>query len=438
MAPDLASSHVEPTLVRAIGVRRLAASVVNATVGAGIFVLPAAVAAEAGSAAPYAYLVCTTAMALVVTCFAAAGSRVTMTGGPYAYVETAFGRFAGFVAGVLFWLSAALAVASVAAALVGSVSVVWPVAAAGWPRTAILVLIFSSLAFANVRGVSIGALVIEILTVSKLLPLLALVFAGVWLGRIDTGSWLPLPAADQAGRGAVLLFFAFQGLEVALTPSGEVRDPSRTVPRALYLALAITATLYFLIQAVAQATLGESLAGHAAAPLAETAARLGGDVARTVVLAGAAVSMFGYVAGDMLGSPRVLFAFARDGLLPEAVGRVHPRFHTPWVAILLHAFIVCLLAVSSTFTRLVILTTLATLSLYLLCVLASYQLQRRDVRADGPPFQSPGGPAIPLLASAVIVWMLSQGTALEFGLQAVVLAAATVLYLLRMRRPLRE
>ena len=115
-------------LVRAIGVRRLTASIVNVTVGAGIFVLPAVVAARLGPAAPLAYLVCAALMALIVMCFASAGSRVSLTGGLYAYVEVAFGRFVGFLAGVLFWLMASFAVASVASAFAGSVGVLWPAA----------------------------------------------------------------------------------------------------------------------------------------------------------------------------------------------------------------------------------------------------------------------------------------------------------------------
>ncbi len=86
-------------LVRAIGVRDLTASIVNVTIGAGIFVLPAFVAGGLGAAAPIAYLVCAALMALIVSCFAAAGSRVSLTGGLYAYVEVAFGPFVAFLAG---------------------------------------------------------------------------------------------------------------------------------------------------------------------------------------------------------------------------------------------------------------------------------------------------------------------------------------------------
>src|SRR5213593_5053918 len=116
----------EGALVRALGVRSLTASIVNTTIGAGIFVLPAAVAAGLGTAAPAAYLVCAALMALIVSCFAAAGSRVSLTGGLYAYVEVAFGRYVGFLAGVLYGITALGAVAGVVNVLANSVALVVP------------------------------------------------------------------------------------------------------------------------------------------------------------------------------------------------------------------------------------------------------------------------------------------------------------------------
>jgi APA family basic amino acid/polyamine antiporter len=357
----------EASLVRAIGVRQLAAGIVNVTVGAGIFVLPAAVAAGLGAAAPAAYLVCAAAMALVVTSFALAGSRVSLTGGIYAYVEVAFGPYVGFLAGVLQWLMLWLTAAGLLSAFVDQVGLLVPGAGQGLPRAGIILATVGLLAFVNVRGVAIGARVIEGAVVAKLLPLAVFLAVGVFFIQPSALAWPGWPEGGTLGEAVLLLIFAFVGIEVALVPSGEVRDPHRTVPRAIYLALGVTTLLYLAIQAVAQGVLGAEMAGHAEAPLAAAASRFLGEGGRLLVLAGGAVSMFGYLCGDMLSSPRSLYAFGRDGFLPGALARVHPRFHTPHVAIAAHAFLAAALAISSTFQHLAILSNVSVLTLYFLC-----------------------------------------------------------------------
>ena len=423
-----AAASSEAGLVRAIGVRRLTAILVNVTVGAGIFVLPGTAAAGLGPAAPFAYLACAIAMALIVACIAAAGSRVAITGGIYAYTEAGLGSFVGFLAGVLYWTSALFGGASVAAAFVGSLAVLWPAADQPAMRIAIIGGAIGGLAWVNVRGVTLGTKVIEAVTVAKLVPLGVLVAAGVWLEPIDLQTWLPAPSPAAVGRTAILLIFAFVGIEVALVPSGEIRDPARTVPRAAFLALTFTTLLYLAIQAIAQAVLGAAMKDYASAPLAETAARLLGPSGRLLVLAGTAVSMFGYMSGDMLCTPRALFAFGRDRLMPRGLASVHARFHTPWMAILVHSAILAALAMTGSFAGLVVIANVSTLTMYLLCAIAAYELQRRDIRSGGTPLVLPGGPLIPIAASAVIVWLLSQATAREYLVTGGVLTVAAGYY----------
>ena len=327
----------------------------------------------------------------------------------------AFGPFVGFLAGVLYQLMAAFAVASVASAFAGSVAAVWAPAATPAGRAVLLVVLMGVVAAVNVRGVRFGAFVVETATVAKLLPLVVLVAVGLWSVNPESVRFPDFPAPAALGRTAIVLIFAFLGVEIALVPSGEVRDPARTVPRALFLALAITTTLYLLIQRVAQGLLGPAIADFASAPLAEAASRVLGSGGRLLVIGGAIVSMFGYVAGDMLGSPRSLYAFGRDGVLPAALARVHPRFHTPHVAI------VCLRRADRGAGREQQFHAARDprerrgADVVLTCVAASSQLQRRDVRADGAPFRLPGGPAVPMLAATVIVWLLSNATPREFG-----------------------
>ncbi len=419
--------------MRAIGTRTLAASIVNTTIGAGIFVLPAAVAGSLGPAAPVAYLACGLTMALIVTSFAIAGSRVSLTGGIYAYVEVAFGPYVGFLAGVLLYLANLLGVASVALALASSVALVAPAVGSGAGRAAFLAAVVGFFALLNVRGVRVGARAVEVATLAKLAPLAVFLAWGAWSVHLGALAWPAAPTPSAVGDSVLVLIFAFVGIEVALVPSGEVVDPARTVPRAVFLALTITTLLYLAVQVVAQGVLGGALARSAAAPLADAASRFLGPAGRTLMLAGAAVSMVGFVSGDMLGSPRVLFALGRDGILPAFFARVHPRHGTPTAAIVAHAIVVAALSTAGTFGGLLVMANVAVLSLYLLCCAAAWQLERRDVRGAGEPFRPPGGGFLPLAACGAILVILSSATAAEFGVEALVLGAATMLFVLRRR-----
>ena len=423
----------EARLLRAIGLPALTASIVNQTIGAGIFVLPAIVAGGLGPAAPLAYIVCAGVMGLIVACFAAAGSRVSLTGGLYAYIEVAFGPFVGFLSGALYWLMASFAVASVASAFAGSIGALTSIVDNQAARGALLASLFGALAFVNVRGVRSGSRVVQVVTVAKLLPLAILVVSGIWSIDPHALRWPGPPSLGALGRTSVILIFAFAGVEIAVAPAGEIRDPTRTVPRAIFTALAITTTFYLLIQVVAQGLLGSSLTNFASAPLAEAASRVLGATGRLTVLVGGAVSMFGYISGDMLGSPRVLYAFGRDGTLPEPFRRVHPVFRTPHVAIAFYAIVVATLAISGTFAQLAILANVSALTLYGTAVAAAAELQRRNVRSEGAPLRLPGGLTIPLLAIGMIVWLLSHATRRELAVEAIVLGIAAAFYFTRRR-----
>jgi len=416
----------ERGLARVIGTWGLAAGIVNVTVGGGIFRLPAGVAAAVGPAAPLAYLACTLAMGLIVLCFAEAGSRVAMTGGPYAYIETAFGPFVGWVCGALLWVCITLALSAVSTFFADSLLALFPALGATGRRIA-LVLVLVVLAAANMRGVGGVTRFNAVATVAKLLPLVLLVLVGLVAMQWSNLTWHGVPSAGSVSRASVLLIFAFLGIESALVPSGEVQDPARTVPRAIFLAMAAVAVLYVTIQLVAQGLLGDALANDPT-PLASAAAIALGPAGRTMILVGSALSMFAYVSGMMLNVPRMLFAFGRDGFLPVALARVHPTWRTPYVAIAVQAVVVAGLALFAKFEVLAVAANATGLAVYAVCCLAAGELRRRDVRAGGVPFVVPGGAIIPWLAVAVIAWMLWGLRREEWLAAAAVALVATVLY----------
>src|SRR5438105_4311749 len=310
------AERTDEKLVRGIGVPSLTANIVSSTIGAGIFVIPATIARGLGSAAPLAFVCCALAMILFVTCFAIAGSRVSLTGGLYAYVEVAFGRYVGFLAGMLYFLTALGAVAGVVNVLANSIALVVPVLGGPLMRIVVMLAVYGVLVLINVRGVREGAGAVTTITVAKLLPLLLFTGVGIFFINPQNLTWIAWPGSKALGDSVILLIFAFVGIEVALIPSGEVKNPARTIPRAAYLALVITTSIYILIQLVAQGTLGVDLANHKDAPLAEAAALFLGNIGRTILLAGATISAFGFVTSDILSSPRMIFAFGRDRSLP--------------------------------------------------------------------------------------------------------------------------
>jgi len=421
----------ENQLVRGIGVAGLTANIVNATVGAGIFALPAAVASQMGSASPISYLICAAAMCLFVTSFAMAGSRVSLTGGLYAYVEVAFGRYPGFIAGVLYFLTAILAVSGIVDLIASSVAGLIPALATPLGRSVIIFTLLALLVAINVRGVGVGARAVEAVTLIKLAPLLLFVVAGLFFLRSDAFSWQGWPPGEKVGRSVLQLLFAFVGVEVALVPSGEVKQPSRTVPRAIFGALAITTLLYLGIQLVAQGLLGKDLAPAGDVALGEAAARIIGNAGRTVMLLALAVSAFGWVASDILSSPRIIFAFGRDGFLPKWFAHVHSRFRTPVVALVTYAAAAFALSYSSSFQKLAVLSNIAVLSLYILCCAAALVLQHRNVQGDGPPFTFRGSWLVPILAIVASVWILAHSTQREFVLILWTLVIASILYFVR-------
>ncbi len=428
-----ARTSSQSTLVRSIGTVALAASIVNITIGGGIFRLPADMAGTLGPTAPLAYLLCAVAMGLIVLCMAEAGSRVSLTGGPYAYVEVAFGPFAGFLAGFLLWMLLTFAMAAVATVLVSNLGALVPALAPWGASAAVLVVVYAIFATINILGVEKGARVNTALTLVKILPLLLLIVGGLFAIDSSHLAVVDPPAMGTLARSSILLIFAFAGIEAALVPGGEVRDPARSVPRAILIAMVVITLLYAGLQFVAQGVMGPALSEAKASPLADAAGMAMGGWARQILLIGAVVSTFGHVGAMTLAVPRTLFAFARDGFLPAAFARTHPVYKSPVVAILVQCAIVLVLAVTSTFERLAIIANLSTLVLYAACCVATWELRRKDLRAGGVPFKVPAPALVIVLALAVIGWMLTSVTAGEWAALGVALVVASAIYSVRRR-----
>ncbi len=419
-------------LVRAIGVGALALCVVNMVVGAGIFALPGLVAAELGSAAILAYLVCSVTVALVFLCFAEVGSRVSRSGGAYAYVEEAFGPFVGFIASILCWFGfSVLADAAITVVMLDSIAVVFPKLGEAVPRAVFIVTLLTFLAAVNVRGVKAGVRLYIFNTLVKLVPLLLLLVAGLFVIEFENLAIREWPTAAQFGAGTVLLFYAFSGAESALNASGEIRNPAKTVPLGLLLGLCGVLLLYVGLQTVSQGVLGPELANNTKTPLVAVATEVFGDWGGKMLIVAAVISIYSTLSGDMLGGPRVIFASSLDNNLPKFLGKVHPRYKTPHLAIIFYATVIGIFALSGTFKYLAVVATGSLLLVDLGVILAVLRLRHRDGMPKDGEFRLPLGPVIPVLSFCVVGWLLLQVPPDEALSIAALVGACVVIYVIR-------
>jgi len=394
-------------------------------------VLPAAVAGELGAAGPLAYVVCGVALLLVTVSFAIAGSRVSRTGGAYAYIEAAFGPFLGYVAGVLAWLSGALASAGLIAALAGIATRNDPRLQSRAAQFLLIILIYAGPVALNLVGIRTAARLIVGASAAKLGTLLLFLLLATravdpanlrWTGPVD-------PA--HLGRAAILAFFALAGMEAAIGPSGEIREPRRTVPVALLTGMVFVVGLYVAVHVVAQGVLGAGLPA-AAAPLAD-AVGAAGHGGRALMLAGMAFSMLGLLAGSLLGCSRILFAFAKDGILPAVVATLHPRTRIPLVAVLIQASIAVVLAATRTFVKLAILASITNAILYGMACAAAIVLAREATREEGFPLPVVVQRLLAVGGVVCMLWLAAQSTWSEFGAIAAAIFVAALIFALTAR-----
>ncbi len=424
--PDVSSDE---GLIRAIGTRALGLNIINMVVGGGIFLLPGLIAAKLGAAAILAYLACSVAVGLVFLCFAEVGSRVTRSGGSYAYIEEAFGPFVGFVASILLWFGwNVLADAAITVAMVETLAIPFPVLSETIPRSIFIVALITSLAAVNVCGVKSGLRLFVFNAIVKLVPLIVLAAVGLFAMNFDNLKIETWPTIPDIGSAALILFFAFSGAESALSSSGEIKSPSKTVPRGILLGLIGILGLYLSLQFVAQGVLGPDLALNTDAPLAATADKVFGSWGSKMLLVGSAISIFATISGDILNTPRVIFAAARDGNLPSILGKVHPKFKTPFVAVIFFSAFICLFALTGTFKSLAVVASGSILIIYLGVSLAVLRLRIKDGLPGADSFMIPGGPVVPVLSCIVVGWLLTQLSFEEAVALVALIAIAIVFY----------
>ncbi len=325
-------------LKREIGFLGLSSNIINIVIGSGIFVLPAIIAADLGAASILAYVFCGILITLMMLCFAEVGSKITETGGVYIYIEKTFGKYPGFLTACLMVLATITGVGAVANAVINVIFKLFPFFQSEITRILFFLFLFSLLGFINVIGLKKGIGFVKIITIIKIAPLLLIVLIGFKDVDFANLVWETTPSIQQIGTTSLILLFAFTGAGSALSVSGEVRNPQRTVPRAILFSVFIIGLIYVLVQTVAQGVLGSSLPSFKENPLGEVASHIFGPIGFGLLTIGAAVSMFGTISSFVLSIPRILFAASEDKVIPiKILSKVHAKYRTPHVAIIVFA-----------------------------------------------------------------------------------------------------
>ena len=420
-------------LKREVGTWGLTSNIINVVIGSGIFVLPAIVSAGLGPSGIFAYLLCGVLISLVMLCFAELGSKITITGGAYAYIEIAFGKYFGFLTTNIFIFGASvMATAAVANAMADTLSYLLPIFSNSTFRVCFFIVMFSGLTIINVIGIKQGITLVKITTIAKLIPILILITFGI--NYIVPAHLIinDIPAISEFGKISVILFFAFQGAENSLSVGGEVKNPQKTFPRAILLSFLIILIIYLAVQIVSQGILGNSFANFKGAPLTEVAKRIIGPFGVVLITVGAAISMFGYLSSDIMNMPRVLFRSALDNVIPiRPLCHVHKKFYTPYISVIAFTFLGCFFAIIGEFKQLAILSSASVLLIYLGVALATIKLRLKTDNSNH--FRIYGGYTVPILAIITILWFLSSlGTNEKIGMVIFIILLTLIYFGIRL------
>lgn len=407
-------------LVRAIGRWDLTAIAINTIIGAGIFGLPATVAALIGGYSLLAFVLCAVIVGLIVVCFAEVSSRFRDTGGMYLYAKEAFGEIVGFEVGWLYWIVRVTTFAANCNLLLSYVGFFYPGANEGNVRIALVTFVLLVLTGVNLAGVRQSVILTNFFTVGKLVPLL--IFTAVGLFFIQPGNFTfgPAPSNASFSEAMLKLIYAFVGFEAAVIPAGETRDPQKNVPFALLTALAVVAVLFILIQIVAMGTLPDL--AKSTRPLADAATVFLGVFGASFITLGAIVSISGNLNSGFLTASRMPFAMAEQKELPQVFAKTHEKFKTPYIALLVTAAAALIFTVQTSFITALTISTIVRLAVYATTCAALPVLRRRE-NAPKAEFRAPFGIAASILALLLTGWLLANADFRKEGLTALILAA---------------
>ncbi|MEX1246597.1 MAG: amino acid permease [Thermoanaerobaculia bacterium] len=437
------STPQAPGFLRAVSRWEIVALSINDVIGSGVYlILPVAAAALLGPASVWAILAAGFAVLLLVLCFAEAGSLFDKPGGAIVYTRAAFGEFVGFEVGWMTWIARIASEASLSVFFARAVGYLWDGANHGLGQALTIVVPLLALTVINVRGIKSGARTAVFLAFGKIVPLVVLVAVGIFAVNWSRVFPVPLPESGNFMKAALLVLFAYAGFENTAAPAGEFKNPQRDIPFALIVMIAIVMAIYTLVQLVAIGTIPNL--GQSPTPLADAGRLLLGPAGGLLLTVGAVLSVLGTNNNTILAGPRYLYALAESGRLPRALARIHPRYRTPYVAILTQGGVALGLIGIDAYRHsvapgalgiaenLAVLSAMARLATYIGTCLAVPVL-RRKLPSTPRTIRLPGGPVIPIAALVICLLFLSAAEKKNFIAAGIALAVGALIYVSRGR-----
>jgi len=376
---------------------------INCVIGTGVFFMPSLVQKQLGPSGILAYALCGILCLLIGLCFAEMAGTYEGTGGAYLYARRTLGPFAGYLVGWQIWLSSIIGWASVAKGFFIFWKEFFPSSWFGYEATVLFILI-TSLSILNYLGVRQGSRANNFFAVTKVLPLLLFVCAGIFF--VNPQNYRPFFTGTAAawGPAIIMVLYAYSGFEEISLPAGEGIDSRRDLPRALLLVLVFSTAIYILIQVVAVGVF-PGLA-QSERPLVDAARVFMGSTGALLIGLGGLLSIGGINSSIALTGPRALYALAEGRYLPSWLAGLHPVYSTPHRAILVNSALVLLLACTGTFERLLCLSVLAALWQYTPTCLAVIMARRQRERTS--TFIIPGGLVVPVCALVLTILLITQ------------------------------
>jgi APA family basic amino acid/polyamine antiporter len=432
------STTSEPTLVKAIGRWSFVGLVLNTIIGTGVFVLPGTLGASLGWWSMAAWMIAAGLTGAMIFSFAEVASRFSRAGGAYLYGTAAFGPFIGIQMAWMGYFVRCITAAVQANLFTTYLVELWPAAATRPAQVAVTAAFIGLQALVNIRSVGSGAAVSNVFAIVKLVPLIAFGTLGViWLAL---GKSAPAAIANATTLGTwlnamVLLMFAYGGFESALIPVAEAKDARRDAPFALITGLALVTVVYLAAQLTVLVTLSDP--GATNRPLAASARVMFGAPGAVLITVAALISVYGWVASNMLNVPRLTMAMAERGALPAFFAKIHPTFRTPWISILIFAGISMALALQADLLQNLSLSAVSRLLLYGGVCASLLVFRSRDARGVSTPgvepalFKVKGGTVFAIVGvalSLLLATRMNRNDGIKMAI-LVAIAAAHWLYL---------